>query len=160
MSEAYLLIGGNMGDRRSNLKKAMLSIELSCGKLIKSSAIYETAAWGKNDQPDFLNQVLLIETTLTPQHLMKSILKIELSLGRVRQEKNGARTIDIDILYFDDLIIVEPGLNIPHPRINCRKFVLEPLSEIASTFTDPISKKTVNSLLQECTDTLSVKKYV
>jgi 2-amino-4-hydroxy-6-hydroxymethyldihydropteridine diphosphokinase len=91
---------------------------------------------------------------------MKSILKIELSLGRVRQEKNGARTIDIDILYFDDLIIVEPGLNIPHPRINCRKFVLEPLSEIASTFTDPISKKTVNSLLQECTDTLSVKKYV
>ncbi len=159
MSEAYLLIGGNMGDRMANLEKAIRSIEASCGKLIKSSAVYETAAWGNNDQPDFLNQVLLIKTSLTPQHLMKSILEIEMNLGRVRYEKNGARSIDIDILYFDDLIVDEPGLNIPHPRIASRRFVLDPLSEIASTFPDPLSKKTVNSLLLECTDPLRVKKY-
>jgi 2-amino-4-hydroxy-6-hydroxymethyldihydropteridine diphosphokinase len=160
MSEAYLLIGGNIGDRITNLEKAILSIEVSCGELIKSSSIYETAAWGNNDQPDFLNQVLLIKTILAPQHLMKAILEIELNLGRVRHEKNGARLIDIDILYFDDIIIDEPGLNIPHPRISSRRFVLEPLSEIAGTFNDPVSKKTVNSILKECTDPLSVKKYL
>lgn len=160
MSEAYLLIGGNMGDRLDFLGKAIHSIEASCGKLIKSSAIYETAAWGKSEQPDFLNQVLLIKTSLTPQLLMKAILEIEMKLGRVRYEKNGARSIDIDILYFDDFIVDEPGLNIPHPRISSRRFVLEPLSEIAGSFSDPLSKKTVNSLLQECTDPLRVKKYM
>jgi 2-amino-4-hydroxy-6-hydroxymethyldihydropteridine diphosphokinase len=160
MSEAYLLIGGNLGDRITNLRNAIQSIKETCGKLIKSSAIYETAAWGNNDQPDFLNQVLLIKTSLSPQLLMKAILEIEMKLGRVRYEKNGARSIDIDILYFDDFIIDEPGLNIPHPRISSRMFVLEPLSEIAGAFIDPLLKKTVNSLLEECTDPLSVKKYM
>ena len=158
MSKAYLLIGGNIGDRFKNLEKAILLIKKTCGNLINYSAVYETEAWGNTDQPDFLNQVLQINTTLEPQELMNAILGIEVELGRIRQEKNGARTIDIDILYYDDRIIDEPGLSIPHPRIASRRFVLEPLSEIAGTFTDPICGKNIHSLLRDCIDPLRVKK--
>lgn len=159
MSEAYLLIGGNLGDRAEHLKAAIQGIIQNCGAVLNSSSVYETAAWGVAAQPDFLNQVLRIETSLSPHELLKRILMIEQSIGRIRREKNGARNIDIDILYFDNLVIDEEGLKIPHPRIAQRRFVLKPLSEIAGGWKDPVLGKTVNSMLQECTDPLTAKIF-
>ena len=138
MNKAYLLTGGNEGDRYLNLQQARTNIELICGQLLQVSSLYETAPWGKTDQADFLNQVLLIETKWSPQALLKAILRIEEKGGRIRTVKNAPRTIDIDILFYDQLIIEEPGLTIPHPRIAERRFVLEPLNEISPGFDHPV----------------------
>ncbi|MFN6375003.1 MAG: 2-amino-4-hydroxy-6-hydroxymethyldihydropteridine diphosphokinase [Chitinophagia bacterium] len=159
MSEAYLLIGGNLGDRELNLEQSRIIINKSCGRIKLQSKIYETAAWGSIPQPDYLNQVLLIETDLDPYELMRALLKTELELGRVRNEKFGARTIDIDILYFDDTIIDADELTIPHPRISERRFVLTPLAEIAEEMTDPKNRKNIKTMLLECKDELSVSEF-
>lgn len=159
MSEAYLLIGGNLGDRVLNLKQACSIINQYSGKILQQSKIYETAAWGKIPQPDYLNQVLLVETDLGPFELMKSLLRSEIELGRVRNEKYGARTIDIDILYYDNLIVETDALTIPHPRISERRFVLTPLAEIAGDMTDPKSKKNIKNMLLECNDELAVREF-
>lgn len=159
MSEAYLLIGGNLGDRVYNLKQARFFIDKSCGKIIQQSKIYETAAWGSIPQPNYLNQVLLIETDLDPKGLLKALLKTECDLGRIRNEKFGPRTIDIDILYFNNEIIDTDGLTIPHPRIAERRFVLTPLAEIAGEMTDPKYRKNINTMLLECKDELSVREF-
>lgn len=159
MSKAFLLTGGNIGDRMDYLLKAKKNIEKDCGEIINQSSVYETAAWGKEDQQAFLNQVLQIETKLSPENLLKTILQIEENLGRKRNEKYGPRTIDIDILFFDNEVIDVHGLKIPHTQMQNRRFVLEPLNEIASNKKHPVFHKTIHQLLQECKDSLSVKRF-
>jgi len=158
MNKAYLLTGGNEGDRYLNMQQARTNIEHICGQLLQVSSLYETAPWGKTDQADFLNQVLLIETNLSPQALLKAIFSIEEKGGRIRTVKNAPRTIDIDILFYNRLILELPGLSIPHPQIVDRRFVLEPLNEISPEFVHPVLEKTVHQLLLECKDELVVKK--
>ena len=158
MNKAYLLTGGNEGDRYLSMQQARTNIEHICGQLLQVSSWYETAPWGKTDQADFLNQVLLIETKWNPRELLKAIFLIEEKGGRIRTVKNAPRTIDIDILFYDQLVIEESGLSIPHPRIADRRFVLEPLNEIAPEFEHPVLHKTIHQLLLECTDELAVKK--
>jgi 2-amino-4-hydroxy-6-hydroxymethyldihydropteridine diphosphokinase len=158
MSTTYLLIGGNLGNREDNLSRATELIKEHCGNLTKSSSIYETAAWGITAQPEFLNQALEIATSLNARQLMRKILKIEKIMGRVRNEKFGPRTIDIDILFYNDEIHDLPFLKIPHPELQNRRFVLVPLAEINSELQHPVLKKTIAELLEECPDNLEVKK--
>jgi len=157
MNKVFLLIGGNIGDRKQHLDTARKYLEQCCGKISKCSSIYETAAWGKTDQADFLNQALELETELNAKDLMKEILKIESKMGRERNEKYNARTIDIDILFFNDEIIDEPGLIIPHPQLQHRRFVLIPLNEIAPKVVHPVLKKNISELLEHCKDNLPVR---
>ncbi len=159
MNQVYLLIGGNIGNRAANLEIALKLIEQECGAISKSSAIYETAAWGKIDQPDFLNQALTVFTGLSPLMLLENILSIEKQMGRYRAEKFGSRIIDVDILFYNDEIIHSDELTIPHTEMQNRRFVLKPLAEIAPLKLHPVLKKTVKDLLAECPDPLSVKKY-
>ena len=160
MNKAYLLTGGNEGDRYLNMQQARTNIEHICGRLLLVSSLYETAPWGKPDQPDFLNQVLLVETALSPQALLAAIFSIEEKGGRKRTVKNAPRTIDIDILFYNRLVLEEPGLSIPHPGILYRRFVLEPLNEISPDFIHPVIGKSIHELLMECTDELAVKKII
>jgi 2-amino-4-hydroxy-6-hydroxymethyldihydropteridine diphosphokinase len=157
MNSAYLLIGGNLGNRIENLTKAISAIEKDIGKIIKVSAIYQTASWGITDQPDFLNQVLLVTTKFSAEQTMQIILSIENKMGRIRTLKNASRIIDIDILFFNDEIVNSRHLTIPHPEIQNRKFALIPLNEIASEFIHPIFKKSIQNLLSTSKDKLKVK---
>jgi 2-amino-4-hydroxy-6-hydroxymethyldihydropteridine diphosphokinase len=159
MNEAYLLTGGNIGNRLNYLFKARGEIKKRCGKILKESSIYETAAWGHEEQKAFLNQVLKIETEFSPEQLLKSILEIEQDLGRKRELKYGPRTIDIDILFFNEEIIDQHGLKIPHPQLQNRRFVLVPLNEIAAEKIHPVFNKTISQLLAECPDPLAVNKF-
>ncbi|MEO6729731.1 MAG: 2-amino-4-hydroxy-6-hydroxymethyldihydropteridine diphosphokinase [Ferruginibacter sp.] len=159
MNKAYLLLGSNMGNSKQQLLTAIKQIETQIGKLINQSALYATAAWGNTDQPDFLNQVLVIETSLEASQIMQEILGIEKKMGRVRTVKNAARIIDIDILFFNDEIINEPHLVIPHPEIQKRRFVLVPLNELSPELKHPALNKTIHQLLLECPDQLDVKKF-
>ena len=160
MNTAYLLIGGNLGNRKENLSKAIELISEQCGTLIKSSSLYETAAWGITEQPSFLNQALEISTSLNAKQLMRKILKIETMMGRVRKDKFGPRTIDIDILFYENEIHDLLFLKIPHPELQNRRFVLVPLAEINSELQHPVLKKTIAELLEECPDNLDVKKFM
>ena len=158
MSTALLLIGGNLGDRKENLLTAISLINEQCGSLTRSSSVYETEAWGKTDQPSFLNQALEISTTLNARQLMRKILKIEKEMGRIRKEKLGPRIIDIDILLYENEIHDLRFLKIPHPEMQNRRFVLVPLAEIDPTLQHPVLKKTIAELLEECPDNLEVTK--
>ncbi len=158
MNKAFLLTGGNLGDRVKNMELCNFLVEKACGKINKKSSLYETAAWGKTDQPDFLNQVMLIDTVLTPEDLLRVLLMVEKEMGRHRGEKYGPRIIDIDILLYNDEVINEPRLKIPHPRMQDRRFVLEPMNEIAPGMVHPLLHKTMHELLLECTDPLAVNK--
>jgi 2-amino-4-hydroxy-6-hydroxymethyldihydropteridine diphosphokinase len=158
MNVVYLLIGGNIGNRQENLRLAKTKIGTLCGKISTQSAIYETAAWGNQNQPAFLNQVLKISTELSPEQLLENLLSIEKELGRVRIEKYGPRIIDIDILFFNNSIISLNNLVIPHPEMQNRRFALLPLSEIAPGFNHPVLHKTISQLLKECPDNLEVNK--
>lgn len=157
MNSAYLLIGGNLGNRIENLAKARSFIENELGEIIKASSIYETAAWGITEQPDFLNQVLLIKTKFPAERTMQLILSIENKMGRVRSQKNASRIIDIDILFFNEEIISQENLTIPHPEIQNRKFTLIPLNEIASDLIHPVFKQSIKNLLSTSKDKLEVK---
>jgi len=158
MNTAYLLIGGNLGNRKENLLTAISLIVEQCGSLTKSSSVYETEAWGKTDQPSFLNQALEISTSFNARQLLRRILKIEKAMGRIRKEKLGPRIIDIDILLYGNEIHDLRFLKIPHPEMQNRRFVLVPLAEINSALQHPVLKKTIAELLEECPDNLEVRK--
>lgn len=158
MNRAFLLIGGNLGNREENLTRAKSLIQQHGGVIRHASSLYETAAWGKTDQPSFLNQALEIETRLTAKQLMRLILELEKSIGRERTEKYGPRIIDIDILLFNEEQYDDSFLKIPHPEMQNRRFALTPLSEIAPDFQHPVLKKSISQLLKECTDDSGVKK--
>lgn len=156
----YLLLGGNMGHRELLLAQAVNLIDQKIGPVLKTSALYETAAWGNQDQPAFLNQAVILTTALSAPETLKQIQAIELELGRARIEKWGSRTIDIDIIFFNGELIDQPDLTIPHPHMQDRNFVLIPLAEIAPEYVHPVLQSTVATLQQQCRDTLEVKKYV
>lgn len=159
MNSLFLLLGGNLGNKSLIFIKAHNILKKKLGKIIKKSSIYETEPWGFKAKNNFWNQALIIETPLPPKEILKITKETEMELGRIRGEKRyTSRTIDIDILFLGNMIINEPILEIPHPRIINRKFVLIPLSEIAPYLIHPVFKKTINELLEECTDTLEVKK--
>lgn len=154
---AYLLLGSNLGKREKLIADALTLLKVSVGEILQISGIYETAAWGKTDQPSFLNLAVKIETILTPTQLLEAVLKIETDLGRVRHEKWGSRLIDIDvILYGEDIVNEIELLQIPHPEMQNRKFVLLPMAEIASAVIHPVLKKSISELLSNLDDNLSV----
>lgn len=159
MNCAYLLIGGNMGQRELLLEEARRHIGLYCGEVSARSAIYETEAWGKTDQPAFLNQVLAVDTLLAPEALLQQVLQIEQTMGRQRLEKYGPRLMDIDILLYNNEVVQLPQLVIPHPHMAARRFVLAPLAELAPGFIHPIHQISIQRLLEQCTDPLHVYKW-
>ena len=158
-TNAFLLLGTNMGDRVAQLSHARSEIAKEIGTLCSTSSIYETDAWGNEDQPNYLNQVVRVATPLKPHLLLKKINAIEKQMGRVRVNKWESRLIDIDILYYADKVIYELNLQIPHPHLPDRRFALAPLQEIAPGFVHPVLGKTTNELLDETTDPLAVRLF-
>ena len=159
MVNVFLLLGSNLGDRIQLLQQAINCIEAEITPVIKQSAVYETQSWGKTDSPDYLNQVILIQTELPAQIVLQKILNIEWKIGRVREEKWGPRLIDIDILFYGDALIDEPELQVPHPELHKRRFTLAPLAEIAPDFIHPTLNKNILQLKNELKDNLIVKKF-
>ncbi|WP_183562670.1 2-amino-4-hydroxy-6-hydroxymethyldihydropteridine diphosphokinase [Mucilaginibacter sp. SP1R1] len=158
MNNIFLLLGSNLGNRKLFLKQAVEYIEADIAPLIKASSVYETQSWGKTDAPDYLNQVVMLQTELPAQQVLEKILAIEIVMGRERHEKWGSRTIDIDILFYGDAIIDVPNLKVPHPELHKRRFTLEPLAEIAGGFVHPVLQKNILQLKNELKDNLIVKK--
>lgn len=156
----FLLLGTNVGDTKKNLTSARNVIELSVGPILKASSLYQTKAWGKTDQPDFLNQAIQVETGLHAHELLDQILMEEQSMGRIRTEKWSERIIDIDILLYGNEIISSSSLIIPHPQLPNRRFALEPLAEIAPHFIHPVFGVTIVELLDRCADPLQVWRVV
>lgn len=158
MKGIYLLLGSNLGDRLATLKRAFDLIDTTIGNVIHSSSIYTTKAWGVEDQPDFLNQVVEVESGLAPEEILINVNSIEEKLGRVRKIKWQSRIIDIDILYYGNLILNTQDLIIPHAENQNRNFVLVPMVELAPDFVHPVFLRTQQQLLNTCKDGLEVKK--
>lgn len=156
----YLLLGSNLGVREVYIKQAKQLIENELGVIQSASSLYETAAWGETNQPDFINQVILVNSSYSPRQVLERILAIEKQLDRTRTRKWAARTIDIDILFYNNECLNESDLIIPHPYLHLRNFTLIPLAEIAPHFYHPILGKTMRLLCQEVSNHLSVKKLV
>lgn len=158
-STAYLLLGGNLGDREANLKKAIELLNDKVGNVIAISSLYETAAWGKTNQPAFLNQAISLQTRLPALEVLERALSIEQELGRVRKDKWGERLIDIDLILFgNEMINIPDKLQVPHPHMQDRKFVMEPLAEIAPEVVHPLLGETMLDICRNITDPLEVKK--
>lgn len=148
----YLSIGSNMGDRAANLRGAIGLIEKNIGKIAKKSHVYETQPWGEPNQESFYNQVVMINTSLEPRDMLEKISRIEREMGRERKEKWGPRIIDIDILFYGKRVVRDKGLEIPHPELHNRGFVLVPMMEIAPEFEHPLLQKPIDELYMECKD--------
>ncbi|MFO7615115.1 MAG: 2-amino-4-hydroxy-6-hydroxymethyldihydropteridine diphosphokinase [Bacteroidales bacterium] len=161
MNVVYLLLGSNMNDRTGMLRLAREAIQSRIGKITRESSVYETEPWGFHCEDLFLNQAVRLQTNLLPAEVMDEILTIEKDLGRRRSRINGfsARSIDIDILFYNDAVIQEESLTIPHPRIPERMFTLLPLSEIDRSMIHPVSQKTIGQLVTECPDPHRVSFY-
>ncbi len=161
MNKAYLSLGSNRGNRESNLKKSIELLNEWAGEAIQASSLYETPPWKMDDDTDFFNQVVLLQTTMTPAELIDTIILIEVMMGRTRSSKKyEPRIIDIDILFFNSEIINSSNLVIPHPLLQERRFVLEPMVEITPDFVHPVFKKNMMQLLGECSDKSEVRKLV
>ncbi len=156
----YLLLGSNLNHPFEQLKQACSKLAQEAGEIKKYSGIYQSAAWGKEDQNDFLNQIVVVNSHLSPWEMLRCIQQIELEMGRQREVRWGERTIDIDILYADSLIIQNAELTIPHPEIQNRRFTLVPLNEVAPEFIHPSIQKTNSELLAACVDPLPVTRYI
>ena len=161
MSEvlAYLLLGSNIGDRAAHLRQAQVQLAATTGEIVAFSAFYETAAWGLENQPAFLNQALAIRTALDAPALLSACLAAEQQAGRERQQRWAARTLDVDILLYGNAIIQTPTLTVPHPALPGRRFALTPLAEIAPQLVHPQLGQTVAELLASCPDPLAVIKW-
>ena len=155
----FLLLGTNMGDRMAQLDRSRKAIGDEIGTLRNASPVYETDAWGNENQPCYLNQVVEVATTLAPQVLLSTVNGIEKRMGRVRINKWEARVIDIDILYYADRIIDAPNLQVPHPHLPDRRFALVPLLDIAPGFIHPVLGKSTAELLEQTTDHLAVRLF-
>jgi len=156
---AYLLLGGNLGDIKANFGLAIQLLTKRVGQVVSVSALYETAAWGKTDQPAFLNQAIALETSLSALEVLECALSIESELGRIRKEKWGERLIDIDLILFGTEVIHIPGkLQVPHPHMQDRNFVLTPLAEIAGEVVHPVIGKNISKLAENTSDKLPVKR--
>lgn len=155
MKKAFLSLGSNIGDRKTNLARAIRYINIGVGHIIDLSGIYETAPWGFEADNNFLNIVIEIITDLTPHEALSKCIEIESKLGRNRSSEKGyaSRTIDIDILFYQSVIVNESDLIIPHPLLHERRFVLEPLKQIDPDFLHPVFGLTIAELLEQCTDT-------
>jgi 2-amino-4-hydroxy-6-hydroxymethyldihydropteridine diphosphokinase len=152
----YIALGTNLGDRKSNLRTAIDAMPPDV-KVVAESHIYETPPWGYEDQPAFLNMVVKAETDLGPEALLKYLKQLEVELGREGNFRWGPRLIDLDILFYDDLVINTPPLIIPHPRLHERAFVLVPLADISPDFIHPVIEKRISALLDEV-DTQGIKR--
>ena len=158
-NNVYLLLGSNLGDKFNNLKIAIEELEHKAGKLIASSTVYQTAAWGFEAQPDFVNQAILLETALLPLKLLNTLHEIEQKMGRQPGPKWQERLIDIDILLFNNEVIDYAFLKIPHPELHNRRFALVPLAQLAPEFIHPVFITSISKLLEACPDQLDVKEY-
>ncbi|MCX6266234.1 MAG: 2-amino-4-hydroxy-6-hydroxymethyldihydropteridine diphosphokinase [Bacteroidetes bacterium] len=179
MKEVFILSGSNRGDRQGFISKATDMIEQMAGAVVRKSSVYETSPWGFDDPTPFLNQVIEIETMLSPEDLLEILLTIEVKLGRIRPfdgcgcgipaspdhgtgKKDApayaGRTIDLDILFYGQRLIFTDKLMVPHPRLHERAFTLVPLNEVVPEFVHPLLKKTIAMLLHECRDQAKVKK--
>jgi 2-amino-4-hydroxy-6-hydroxymethyldihydropteridine diphosphokinase len=159
MHKVFLGIGGNIGNKADNFNNVYTFIKKELGEIVKSSSVYETPPWGFTADENFWNQVLIIETELSPNELLQKITEIEANFIREREVgKYNSREMDIDILYFDDLFIETENLIIPHPRIQQRKFVLVPLNEIAPDFKHPLLRLTSFQMLENCKDSSVILK--
>jgi 2-amino-4-hydroxy-6-hydroxymethyldihydropteridine diphosphokinase len=158
--EVYMLLGSNLGDREQMMRQAIEKIETEIGVVSAKSVRYETEPWGNTDQPAFINMAIAVQTALGPVEVLETALNIEKELGRTRIVRWGSRTIDIDLIFYaDEIIEIEGKLSIPHPEMQKRRFVLEPLAEIAPDFMHPVFKKSVKELLHSLTDNTTVEKY-
>lgn len=159
MNEVYLQLGSNIGERLDNLNQSIKIITERIGNVLEKSSVYESTPWGVENQRNFLNQVIFVKSNFDPYTILDLVLQIEKDMGRIRIEKWGERIIDIDILFIDDLIIESENLCIPHEFIARRKFVLQPMFEIAAGFIHPKLNKTISQLLEECIDDEKVNVY-
>jgi 2-amino-4-hydroxy-6-hydroxymethyldihydropteridine diphosphokinase len=160
-TDVCILLGSNMGDREGVLQSAIAEIVKHCGTVSIQSSIYETEPWGFQGENDFLNQVIIIKTSLTPTELLHKLLEIEISLGRKRKNSSAyiSRNIDLDILYYASMVVQTGVLSIPHPRLHLRRFTLVPLCELLPDFIHPVLQKSHSELLQTLDDSSPVKLF-